>query len=394
MYGDGDIAGMDDGLGDSSASARLSSAFGRRLQHYLDKAAPHTTARWIGAAVVTLLYCIRVYLLNGWYIVTYGLGIYLLNLLIAFLSPQVRAPPPLDLPASTCTARSRAHPDSRALLRSTLRWRVQRCRRHGRTSSDLSKGDFRSSSSGAPLGAVRAPAAACPQQPRRELHCAAPRCAQVFLRQGLPDSHVHDVLRALQHPGLLADPAAVFHHALLPHDEAPDQAHDQVQVRCWRTARALQLEQALITCPRDLCRPSNVGCREQVRALLVRQGALQEQRGGSSIWTRQVSRTRRSWASLRRGSERLGAGGCMVQLPAWQALPLERHVGCGQRATPCPRGAGWDGEVQPARHRACKQTWVPIASVQCRLRHDRTSIISHLIARTHSRTNERCHSDS
>mmetsp|Transcript_10284 Transcript_10284/g.26734 ORF Transcript_10284/g.26734 Transcript_10284/m.26734 type:complete len:195 (+) Transcript_10284:44-628(+) len=89
MYGDGDVAGLDDGLGDSSASARLSSAFGRRLQHYLDKAAPHTTARWIAAAVVTLLYCIRVYLLNGWYIVTYGLGIYLLNLLIAFLSPQI-----------------------------------------------------------------------------------------------------------------------------------------------------------------------------------------------------------------------------------------------------------------------------------------------------------------
>jgi len=35
------------------------------------------------------LYCVRVYLLNGWYIITYGLGIYLLNLLIGFLSPQI-----------------------------------------------------------------------------------------------------------------------------------------------------------------------------------------------------------------------------------------------------------------------------------------------------------------
>lgn len=30
----------------------------------------------------------RVYLINGWYIITYGLGIYVLNLLIGFLSPQ------------------------------------------------------------------------------------------------------------------------------------------------------------------------------------------------------------------------------------------------------------------------------------------------------------------
>ena len=32
---------------------------------------------------------LRVYLVNGWYIVTYGLGIYLLNLFIGFLSPQI-----------------------------------------------------------------------------------------------------------------------------------------------------------------------------------------------------------------------------------------------------------------------------------------------------------------
>ena len=38
-----------------------------------------------------MLYLLRVYYLNGWYIVTYGLGIYLLNLFIGFLSPQVGA---------------------------------------------------------------------------------------------------------------------------------------------------------------------------------------------------------------------------------------------------------------------------------------------------------------
>jgi len=35
------------------------------------------------------LYTIRVAIVGGWYIVTYALGIYILNLLIGFLSPQV-----------------------------------------------------------------------------------------------------------------------------------------------------------------------------------------------------------------------------------------------------------------------------------------------------------------
>ena len=39
----------------------------------------------MGALV--LLYSLRVYLLSGFYIVTYGLGIFLLNLFIGFLSP-------------------------------------------------------------------------------------------------------------------------------------------------------------------------------------------------------------------------------------------------------------------------------------------------------------------
>ncbi|KAG8462582.1 hypothetical protein KFE25_010407 [Diacronema lutheri] len=89
MYDGGAAGGLEDSVGESSAAARLSSTLGRKLQHYLDKAAPHTAARWVGASVLTLLYAIRVYFLNGWYIVTYGLGIYLLNLLIAFLSPQI-----------------------------------------------------------------------------------------------------------------------------------------------------------------------------------------------------------------------------------------------------------------------------------------------------------------
>ncbi|XP_028516295.1 protein RER1-like [Exaiptasia diaphana] len=35
------------------------------------------------------IYLIRVFYLQGWYIITYALGIYHLNLLIAFLSPRI-----------------------------------------------------------------------------------------------------------------------------------------------------------------------------------------------------------------------------------------------------------------------------------------------------------------
>lgn len=61
----------------------------RKWQYLLDKASPHIVMRWVIFVVVFALYFVRVYLVNGWYIVTYGLGIYMLNQFIGFLSPQV-----------------------------------------------------------------------------------------------------------------------------------------------------------------------------------------------------------------------------------------------------------------------------------------------------------------
>ncbi|KAG6488051.1 hypothetical protein ZIOFF_056809 [Zingiber officinale] len=69
--------------------AKWRSDFSRAFQYYLDKSTPHATERWIGTAGVAAIYCLRVYLLQGFYIISYGLGIYLLNLLIGFLSPLV-----------------------------------------------------------------------------------------------------------------------------------------------------------------------------------------------------------------------------------------------------------------------------------------------------------------
>lgn len=49
----------------------------------------YVTGRWLAFLGVMAIYLLRVFLVNGWYIVTYGLGIYLLNNFIGFLSPQV-----------------------------------------------------------------------------------------------------------------------------------------------------------------------------------------------------------------------------------------------------------------------------------------------------------------
>ncbi|XP_044469359.1 protein RER1C-like [Mangifera indica] len=61
----------------------------QRYQHLLDKAVPHILYRWLACLAVVFIYALRVYLVQGFYIITYGLGIYMLNLLMGFLSPQI-----------------------------------------------------------------------------------------------------------------------------------------------------------------------------------------------------------------------------------------------------------------------------------------------------------------
>ncbi|KAM0915281.1 hypothetical protein ACQ4PT_010945 [Festuca glaucescens] len=75
--------------GASSAAERWRAEASRTFQHYLDRAAPHTAGRWAGTLLAAAVYALRVYYVQGFYVVSYGLGIYLLNLLIGFLSPMV-----------------------------------------------------------------------------------------------------------------------------------------------------------------------------------------------------------------------------------------------------------------------------------------------------------------
>ncbi|KAJ5282790.1 Retrieval of early ER protein Rer1 [Penicillium chrysogenum] len=60
----------------------------RHYQAYLDASTPYTTYRWVGSGVLLFVFFLRIFLAQGWYIVAYTLGIYLLNLFLAFLTPK------------------------------------------------------------------------------------------------------------------------------------------------------------------------------------------------------------------------------------------------------------------------------------------------------------------
>lgn len=83
--------GNADASGELSASAmsQWGYALSRRYQYFLDKSTPHILGRWITLSAVVFIYALRVYLVQGYYIITYALGIYILQLFLAFLSPRV-----------------------------------------------------------------------------------------------------------------------------------------------------------------------------------------------------------------------------------------------------------------------------------------------------------------
>ncbi|KAG1861992.1 retrieval of early ER protein Rer1 [Suillus tomentosus] len=70
-----------------SAQASFSK-FQRQYQQTLDRWTPHVLQRWLATFCLLSLFMLRIVLSQGWYIVCYGLAIYLLNLLLAFLQPK------------------------------------------------------------------------------------------------------------------------------------------------------------------------------------------------------------------------------------------------------------------------------------------------------------------
>ena len=57
-------------------------------QPYLDRSVQYVTGRWVALGVLLFVFLARVVLAQGWYIICYALGIYLLNLFLLFLQPK------------------------------------------------------------------------------------------------------------------------------------------------------------------------------------------------------------------------------------------------------------------------------------------------------------------
>lgn len=73
----------------ASPVRKVLASVSRRYQHILDRSTPFVRQRWLGLGCLALVYLLRVWLVEGFYIVTYALGIYSLGQLVAFLSPMV-----------------------------------------------------------------------------------------------------------------------------------------------------------------------------------------------------------------------------------------------------------------------------------------------------------------
>lgn len=93
---------QDDGLTGSASTVNDNSewsgsppklGFGKmlaqRYQLLLDKSVPYVIPRWIVAVLFLAGFFVRVALARGWYILAYALAIYLLNVLLAFLTPKI-----------------------------------------------------------------------------------------------------------------------------------------------------------------------------------------------------------------------------------------------------------------------------------------------------------------
>jgi hypothetical protein len=78
--------------GSDNQPSALSSLYQKlciRQQVWLDAATPHTGLRWVAWFVILIIYLLRTFFLQGWYIVTYAIGIFILNQFIAFLTPKI-----------------------------------------------------------------------------------------------------------------------------------------------------------------------------------------------------------------------------------------------------------------------------------------------------------------
>ncbi|KAG4087789.1 rer1 protein [Neocallimastix lanati (nom. inval.)] len=78
-------------IANSPKPSRIKKTYRSIVQKYnstISTLTPYTLYRWIFTISLIIIYLVRTFSLKGWYIVTYALGIYLLNIFLAFLSPK------------------------------------------------------------------------------------------------------------------------------------------------------------------------------------------------------------------------------------------------------------------------------------------------------------------
>jgi hypothetical protein len=209
---------------EASPIAPLVASLRQRQQRLLDASTPHAGRRWASLAALVLVYALRVWSLQGFYIVTYALGIYNLNLLLGFLTPQVSFfETALNFFSFFLVFQS-----------------IHRSRRSSATPSfSLNSFPFSLLSSlhhhhQNPTDRPRARGA---HPPLPALRRVPPLPAEAARIQVLVGEHAQRRVLARRHAvpavrraRLLADPARLLLRALFRDDAEADQAHDQAQV--------------------------------------------------------------------------------------------------------------------------------------------------------------------
>lgn len=77
------------GVDKTGSGARSSfSRVGMYIQYILDRVTPFVSLRWLFNSLLLILFFLRIFFVQGYYIIAYGLGIFLLNQFILFLTPK------------------------------------------------------------------------------------------------------------------------------------------------------------------------------------------------------------------------------------------------------------------------------------------------------------------
>ncbi|KAJ8968664.1 hypothetical protein NQ317_009740 [Molorchus minor] len=107
-------------LSSGNTKSKFSQIWTRLSQMYqsmLDRWTPHSRARWAGTIILLLIFGMRIIINQGWYIVTYALGIYHLNLFIAFLTPKIDPAMDFDAEENGPELPTRANEEFRPFIR-------------------------------------------------------------------------------------------------------------------------------------------------------------------------------------------------------------------------------------------------------------------------------------